>query len=423
MKRSSWEIILAGFIFVGLAIYIAENTSNKPATSSTTAISDSIIVNMGDENLRVIKLDKLENLKELEKLKELENLEDLKNLENLKNIGNFLPAEIRKEFESGIDEAMKSLEEENIQVDINTEDGTVSIKEAMSIDGSAGWTTVSPGVFAYSKEFDASQFDNSEIILPFGSIEVLGKAVNTGKLTIQASGQIATKKELQSLLEVKEEFDRKTAKIELHSNTNSNKNNNIHLQAILHVPENMSIKAHTKGGHIKSDNISGDQEYETHGGHITLNALAGNVDANTSGGHISISESEGQFLLKSLGGHISAKNTSGDLAMQTSGGNIQATGISGKTQAKTNGGNIELEFKNVDGNINAYTGAGTITFLIPTSTNANLHLSGNSVEIPSSFSFSGDRSSDAVKGSIGNGGFKLTAKTNYGKVIIKARDN
>ncbi|HBQ61499.1 MAG TPA: hypothetical protein DD671_18295, partial [Balneolaceae bacterium] len=90
MKRSSWEIILAGFIFVGIGVYIAGNSSTPKQQASSNISADSINVKLEGENIRVIKLEKIANL---------EKLENLENLKNLKNLGNFLPAEVRADLD------------------------------------------------------------------------------------------------------------------------------------------------------------------------------------------------------------------------------------------------------------------------------------------------------------------------------------
>ena len=74
MKRSSWEIILAGFVFVGLAMYVAGNTSGSGKTPSREAPKDSIRINMEGNSVKIIKLEKLKELQHLEKLVQFQSL-------------------------------------------------------------------------------------------------------------------------------------------------------------------------------------------------------------------------------------------------------------------------------------------------------------------------------------------------------------
>lgn len=416
MKRSSWEIILAGFVFVGLAMYVAGNTSNSGYTPSPEASTDSIRIDMEGNNVKIIKLEKLKELQHLEKLESLENLK------NLEKIGNFLPAEVRKDFETEIQQVIKEFEQESLEVNINTETGTLEIQRAISISPSGSWTSISPGVFAYVKEFDANELKGATMNIPFGSIEVSGKQGNKGKLTLKASGQISNKDELKSALEISEIIEQDGATFQVRSSSSQDNSNNLHLQAILTIPENLDLSVSTKAGHISSKNISGQQDYKTQGGHISLKELSGKVSAKTSGGNVSLDKSQGTFVLQSSGGHIQAKNTEGDLTMKTSGGNLRVSDLRGAVHAATNGGNIELQFQQLKGDSFASTGAGYIHINLPVNSDAQLELSGNSVEIPSAFSFNGQNSSGKASGTLGNGTQSLTAKTNFGKVVLKPVD-
>lgn len=42
MKTSSWEIVIAGFIFIGLSIYLIEQNSETSAPNEKAAAADSI---------------------------------------------------------------------------------------------------------------------------------------------------------------------------------------------------------------------------------------------------------------------------------------------------------------------------------------------------------------------------------------------
>lgn len=410
MKRSSWEIILAGLIFVGVGVYVVGNSSSPQKRDKRNISADSVQVDLNGKDIKVIKLEKLADLK---------NLENLENLKNLKNLGNFLPAEVRADLEKEINEVMKEFEDESLEVKINKEEGTVEIQRALAVDSASGWTSVSPGVFAYVKEFDADALENAAFNIPFGSIEIIGQNSGPGKLTLQASGQISNKDDLLSIISVTEQFGRQKADFQIRSASTSGNTRNINIQATLHLPADIDLNATTAAGHISSQNVDGQQHYRTQGGHISLKELTGKVNAKTSGGHVSLNDSKGTFVLQSSGGHISAMKSEGDISMKTSGGNIQATDILGGVQASTNGGNIELHFLELTGKTFASTDAGTITLLMPTNTNATFELSGNTINIPSAFNFEGQNTSGKATGTIGTGAHTVNAKTSYGNIILK----
>jgi len=412
MKTSSWEIIVAGFIFVGVSIFLIENNSENLSPPQAPAPPDSIQLNFDGERLKLIELKNLENF---------ENLESLKNLRNLKNLTNFLPAEIRAEVEAEIDEAMKEFEQESVDVVLDSEKGTISINRAMSVS-SGGWAAVSPGIFAYVKEFDSKELKEAQLRLPFGSIDIVGSSDPQAKLTIQASGQVSTKEDLTSKLNTVADINPETAHFEISTRGDRKSEHNIQLQATLQIPHQVEVNSTTNAGHISSKDIDGSQFYKTSGGHITLINLSGEIRAETGGGHIAITDSEGGFRLSSKGGNIRAENSTGSLIMKTFGGNIQAYDFSGSFEATTKGGNIELRLLDIAGNSNASTGAGSITIWFPKNGNAAFDLSGSSVEIGPDLNFQGSRSSGAASGNIGNGGNSLTAKTNYGSIILKSID-
>lgn len=418
MKTSSWEIIIAGFIFVGVAIYLIENGSEPQKPPQPPTPPDSIQLNFDGERLKLIELKNLENL---ENLKNLENLENLKNLSNLKNITNFLPAEIRAEVEAEIDEAMKEFEQESVDVVLDAEEGTISINRAMSAT-SGTWTAISPGIFAYTKEFDSNELAEAQLSLPFGSIDIIGSSDPKATLTVQASGQISNKKDLHSKLNTEADISPESAFFEIRTRDDQENDHNIQLQATLQVPHQVEVRSTTGAGHISSSDIEGSQFYKTSGGHISLKDLSGEISAETGGGHVTLTDSEGGFILSSKGGNIRTQNSNGSLVMTTSGGNLQAYDFSGSLEASTNGGNIELRLLDLSGNSTASTGAGSITIWFPKNGNAAFDLSGSSVEISSDLNFQGSSSSGTASGSIGNGGNNLTAKTTYGKVILNSID-
>ncbi|MEX2363295.1 MAG: hypothetical protein WD597_06710, partial [Balneolaceae bacterium] len=364
------------------------------------------------------KIEDLQSLQALQNLENLKGLEKLQDLEKLKGLANFMPAEVKAEFIDEINEAIKEFEEESLDIQIDIDQGLIAINKARDVTPGS-WNRVSPGVFAYVTDFNASSLEDAEINLPFGSITVQGTDSETATLTIQASGQVSSPAELEKQLITQSDINSSSAKFQIQSSKSNTGDENIHLQATLNIPSNTSVLMNTKAGHIKSSNISGDQNYQTDGGHISLDHLNGKIEARTSGGHITISDAKGTFNLRSFGGHIRAQDSEGNFRMKTSGGNLQAHNFRGKLDASTNGGNIEIRYIDVTGITSATTGAGTITIWVPSNSPANIDLTGNTVELDSSLDFRGEKSTGKATGSLKSGGSLIKAKTNYGKVILK----
>lgn len=422
MKTTSWEIIVAGFLFVGLSIFLIENSSMRSNSGHSELPTDSLEVSSDEDEIRVFKLQSLENLGNLENLSNLENLENLKNLqnlENLKNLKNILPMEIRAEFEREIDEVIREMDQESLEVNFDAENKTVTI-DPNSVTNQQGWTVKSPGVFLFTRSFDSENYSKTNLNLPFGSVDVNGNQEGTGHLFIEASGQISTLNDLRSKLAMESLTDNKTAVFELISKSKKSDDQNIQIQSRLEIPRNMELDIQTKAGHIDSDNIQGAQTYLTNGGHISLSSLSGTISAETGGGHIQIKESEGRVTLISKGGNIRVQDLKGDIELETGGGSLQIIDHEGAVNATTNGGNIELRSPTITAPVAAQTGAGTITIWISKDSNVTLDLQGSNVEIDSSLNFQGSNQSGNAMGSIGSGTYKITAKTNYGTISAKA---
>lgn len=410
MKTSSWEIIVAGFLFVGVAIYLIEQKADTSAVKEKMAMVDSLRLNMNGENIHVYQI---KDLKQLENLKELEQLENLK---GLKNLAAFLPAEFQNEFKAEVEGMIKEFEDQNVSIQIDSDKGTVSINKAIAV-AKNGWTTVSPGVFAYVKEFDATDLKETGLTLPYGSIVVKGVSGSTAKLSLQASGLPTTADEMQSSIDLDSQIDSEKALFSVNSNT---EDKNIHLQATLSIPQDSKVQFTTSAGHISSENIHGSQSYKTLGGHIKLNSVSGDLVVETGGGHIAISQSSGTMNLDSKGGNIRADKSEGIINMNTLGGNLFALDFSGTLNGSTNGGNIEVRFLEMKGENNLKTGAGSISLWVPETTNAYFNLSGNAIDISPSLNFNGSVLEGKATGTIGDKNASISAKTGYGNVILKA---
>lgn len=422
MKKTSWEIVLAGLFCVGIAIYVVSNNTDTrtESASNPVSVSDSLRIEFDKQRIQ-FDLQNLEELKQLEELEKLEQLENLESLEALKGVANFLPAEIKDEFINEINAAIKDVENEQVEISVNAESGTISIDKIKEV-AQGTWTAVSPGVYTYIKEFNAADIEEASLSLPYGSIKIVGQQNGEGKLSLEASGQVSTREELTQTINISDEISANRALFEVQR-VNQKETENIHLQATLYVPSKTAVSLITKAGHIESSKLNGEQDYKTGGGHITLADLQGQINANTSGGHIELRKSEGTFELESRGGHIRVMDSTGEIYMTTSGGNLTGHNLEGDVKAKTNGGNIELRFSRLSGDTEATTGAGTIVLLLPPTTAADLDISGTSVDIDPVFNFSGSKSRNAANGQLGSGGGSdITAKTNYGKVIIKKND-
>ncbi len=413
MRKISWEIVFVGILLFVVAIYVTSNRQEDNHEVHSTA-APAPPRPPHPPSVHIIDFKHLENAEELQKIAELKSLESLKSLEKL---AHFMPQEVQKEFLKEINSAIAEFNIDSADLNIDVKDGVIVVNRKYDVK-QGEWEAVSPGVYAYVKNFDASKLTKTTISIPFGSITIVGSDDSEASLTVQASGQIASANEISSIISTRTNIDEDAAVFTLETDKGDFESN-FDLQAVLTVPKRMEIYSVTKAGHIKATNISGDQVYKTLGGHISLVDLDGDVKATTEGGHIELRNSTGDFIIESLGGHLKADQFNGELLMRTSGGNIEALKVTGPLSAETGGGNIELSLVSSFKDISAKTGAGTILIELPSSSNADLILKATTVELGKDLKFRGDKTKNSVNGTIGTGGTEIHAKSNFGTIVVK----
>jgi hypothetical protein len=422
MKRTSWEIIVAGILLLFVAITITSKKEEKgqpheqEVAQAQADKAEETARAAASEKVRVINIESLagsDDLKELSKLRSLEGLEKLKGLANL------IPDSAKREMLSELNLALSELQNDSFSINIDLDENLVLLqKEYKEVQGD--WTDISPGVYAYTQEFDASNLEDISIQLTGGSVILIGSDNVKSSITVKASGEIAALESLKETVSVS--LLDKNSNAEIRVVNSKKESSNIQLQTTIVLPSNLGIISFTDGGHIEATNFKGDVEFKTSGGHIKLKELSGDITAFTEGGHINMSNSEGDASLKSLGGHLTAENFKGPIEMRTSGGNVLGNNLAGSVNAFSSGGNIQLQFQSIDGEIQARNGAGQIDISLPSNTNADLNLNGTKVDIDSRFNFKGDKKKGQIIGKIGNGGVLITAKTGYGTVLIERNE-
>ncbi|MBO6622960.1 MAG: hypothetical protein JJ892_12785 [Balneola sp.] len=424
MKNRSWEIIVAGLFLLLVAIIITSKAddnkhSHDEERYSARATAKATPSERSKTSTRSVTVIDVEELAKMEELKELEELKSLDGLEKLKNLAALIPEEAKQEMMNELDAALKELEDDSFSINIDLAEGLLMLKKEYKVTPGE-WSNVSPGVYAFTEEFDATGLDDLSVQLTSGSIVLVGSDNTKASITVKASGDIATKESLKETVSVSTKKNGSSAELRV-VNTKSN-DSNIQVQTTIYIPSSMDVTSFTSGGHIEATNFQGDIECKTSGGHITLKDLSGDITAFTEGGHIKLSDSRGDASLKSLGGHLSAVNFEGDLEMSTSGGNVSGKDLSGSTNAFSSGGNIKLSFLRIGGDIQARNGAGQIDLFLPADVNVDLNVNGTKVEIDEAFPFNGSKKKSQIIGKIGKGGVEVVAKTGYGTVSINKNE-
>ncbi|RNC84708.1 MAG: hypothetical protein ED557_06940 [Balneola sp.] len=422
MKKLSWEIVLAGFLFIAIAIYLSGKPSGNDYDDHTDAAPAPTAPTPPDKPSPVHVID-LENLSELSALAELEKISELEDLEKLKTLAHLIPNEVRDEFLTEVDVALKELSDSKIEISFDQDDKIIVINTSYDEASKGVWSNTSPGIYTYVNELDVSNITSTAISLPQGSVKIVGSSEETAKFTIQASGKIKSIEELNSHIQGIAKVNDREAIFSMEY-LDGEPIENIQIQATLYIPETIPLVVNSGGGHIEATNIHADQTYETGGGHIKLNKLKGEVIAVSGGGHISVIEADGDVTLKTSGGHLVLKNCSGDATLKTDGGNIDVKEVAGEIMASTNGGNVQLIYNRpITNDATLETSAGNVLVWMPKSSQASVMLEASSAVELKGFIVNGEVSKTKAKGTINDGGAEIIGFSKYGKVTLAGNDN
>lgn len=424
-KRSrSWEIVLAGLAFVAIAIYLTGNHKSSPDEPRAPESPSNPIAEPSLPSAIVIDLQNLENLKNLENLRDLKNLENLEQLEfELKNLDKLIEKRINTEAEQeSVEKSLRMVEEklqniEKAEYKVQLQNKKIFINKDYDVEES-NWTETSPGVFVYRKSFPLGELKAFNLNMGFGNLNIVGAETAEGELTIRATGNVESAKEIRENLNILSRTDAEAATFEINPGNQSGFSDRVNLEATLKMPKNMKLDASTSGGHINANNLDGENRLFTSGGHIVLDAISGTTEAESSGGHITCDRLNGTAMLKTSGGHIKVSNADANLSANTGGGHIDLSRFSGQVDAKTSGGNISADILSAGGPLNFVTSAGNISLVIPQNLSANLKAKGNMVSLDEGFQFEGKKSDTGISGTLNGGGIPITLTCKYGNVSI-----
>ena len=433
-KRSiSWEIVLAGLAFIAIGIYLF-NQSNDSTTSDTSkdswhsdakpaappsppSLPGAIVIDLDN-------LESLQNLENLKNLRNLKNLENIKELEiELKNLDKLIEKhQEREQVQQNLDKGLQELENELQKIEeadfeVRLQNQKVYINKDYNVE-EATWTEASPGVFVFRKSFSTADLASMDLQLEFGNLNIIGNGSNSGEITLRATGDVEDPATFSRQMEIVKNLTTPSASFQLKSVGENQISDRINLEATLSIPKSTKIMANTSGGHINANSLQNTQKLQTSGGHITLNSISGSTSAKTDGGHITCDQISGDIALNTGGGHIKVSKPNGNLTAKTCGGHIQIQDAVGSIIARTSGGNITSSIREATGPLKFFTSAGNITLTLPPSINADLDISGSSVNLADSFAFSGTQEKGSISGAINNGGTPVVASCGYGNVNI-----
>lgn len=432
IKRNiSWEIILAGLAFIGIGMYMFNNmnssdSTNRSAAWSNEKASPSAPTTPSLPGAIVIDLKNLESLKNLEKLRHLNDLENIEQLKfEIKNLDDLIKQHAQNDLQDeSLDVELQKLEKELQKIDqtdfnFKLQDQKLYIHKNYNIDESQ-WTEVGSGEYVYKDTFSTTDLQSIDFSTGFGNLNIIGNGSSTGEITLRATGDVDGPSAISNQINIQKTISGQNASFEVNSVSGSSISNKVNLEATLTLPKNIALAAKTSGGHITASHLKNAQDLSTSGGHINLSDIHGKTTAKTSGGHITSNNTSGEIKVRTGGGHIKIKETEGSLEAKTGGGHIEIQDAKGSIMARTSGGNISSSIIEANNQLSFKTSAGNVSLVIPKEINANLDISGSSVQLDDVFNFSGQKNPGQVTGKLNDGGLPIVISCGYGNVNISA---
>jgi hypothetical protein len=434
IKRNiSWEIVLAGATFIGIALYLLSSISPSDSSSAYSVSSSEETIRSAPTSPTmpsaiVIDLQNLESLKNLDKLRNIRDLENLKELEfEIKNLDKFIQQHAQKEInEESLEVELRQLEQELQKINQNDfnvklQDQKLYINQKYNVDDSQ-WTEVSSGVFVYQDSFSSGNLNSLDFSVDFGNLNVIGNGSSSSKITLRATGDIEDPAVIAQELNIQKNVNNADAKFEVNAANGSSISEKINLEATLSVPQNIALLAKTAGGHVTASQLKNSQHLSTSGGHITLSDIEGTTNAKTGGGHITANRIFGDITMSTGGGHIKIQETGGKLEVKTGGGHINIQNGEGSISAKTSGGNISSSITSAQDQLRFSTSAGNVSLSLPIDIAADLDISGTSASLDDVFNFNGTKNQGRITGTLNGGGLPIVINCGYGNVNISTND-
>jgi len=173
----------------------------------------------------------------------------------------------------------------------------------------------------------------------------------------------------------------------------------------LHVPRELELDVETSDGDVVAQNVAGRVHFSTGDGNVTAPAVHGDIRLHTGDGH------------------ISGTNFDGTLDADTGDGNLQISGRFDSLSLKTGDGNIEAQVGGGSKVANAWTvrsGDGHITMRLPADLNANVdaHTGDGSITFDIPIMVSGTLS-HTVRGKLNAGGGTLSITSGDGSIHLE----
>jgi hypothetical protein len=146
----------------------------------------------------------------------------------------------------------------------------------------------------------------------------------------------------------------------------------------LHVPRDLELDVQTSDGNVVAQNVSGKIHFNTGDGNVTANNVHGDIRLHTGDGHIEGTNFDGSLDADTGDGNLRIGGRFDSLSLKTGDGNIEAQVGSGSKVAnswtvRSGDGHINMRLPgDLNANVDAHTGDGSITLNIPMTVTGSL---------------------------------------------------
>jgi DUF4097 and DUF4098 domain-containing protein YvlB len=174
----------------------------------------------------------------------------------------------------------------------------------------------------------------------------------------------------------------------------------------LHVPRDLELNVETSDGNVVAQNV------------------AGRIHFNTGDGNVTATDVHGDIRLHTGDGHIEGTNFDGSLDADTGDGNLRIGGRFDSLSLKTGDGNIEAQVGSGSKVANSWTvrsGDGHINMRLPGDLNANVdaHTGDGSITLNIPMTVTGSLSHSSVHGKLNAGGGTLSISSGDGSIHLE----
>ena len=159
-------------------------------------------------------------------------------------------------------------------------------------------------------------------------------------------------------------------------------------------------------------------------GDVLISGAGAEVTASTENGRVSISGSSGEVTASTGNGDVTVENAGGPVEVSTGSGAVRVVTATGPVSANSGNGDIDVSIGKLDRmpDMTFSTGNGEVRLTLPTGLGVELDASTGNGKVTTDFPVtlrSGHLDPSRLRGTIGNGGGRLSVSSGNGDIEIR----